>query len=173
MSQYEREGPPPHNHRVHASDSDDDEENEAFLSFSAPSAPGAITTDNIVLNATFHSQHDRNSYGQAASTNSEISALDDSLPEYPRSSASFTRHNRKDKYPMSTLSSSSSSSSGSTVTPTTATAESNSGTTASSSNSKPSNNKWSTIGHQISFLGTGIFSTIAVQWLYYQGAACK
>ncbi|KAF9315578.1 hypothetical protein BG003_002891 [Podila horticola] len=171
MSQYEREGPPPHNHRVHASDSDDDEENEAFLSFSAPSAPGAITTDNIVLNATFHSQHDRNSYGQAASTNSEISALDDSLPEYPRSSASFTRHNRKDKYPMSTLSSSSSSSSGSTVTPTTATAKSNSGTTASSSNSKPSNNKWSTIGHQISFLGTGIFSTIAVQWLYYQGAA--
>ncbi|KAI8605241.1 hypothetical protein EDD21DRAFT_364115 [Dissophora ornata] len=31
--------------------------------------------------------------------------------------------------------------------------------------------KWSTIGHQASFLATGIFSTIAVQWLYYEGAA--
>ncbi|KAF9938730.1 hypothetical protein BGZ67_010494 [Mortierella alpina] len=31
--------------------------------------------------------------------------------------------------------------------------------------------KWSTIGHQLSFLATGIFSTIAVQWLYYEGAA--
>ncbi|KAG0049377.1 hypothetical protein BGZ83_005836 [Gryganskiella cystojenkinii] len=31
--------------------------------------------------------------------------------------------------------------------------------------------KWSTIGHQLSFLGTGIFSTLAVQWLYYQGGA--
>ncbi|KAF9933036.1 hypothetical protein FBU30_006712 [Linnemannia zychae] len=35
----------------------------------------------------------------------------------------------------------------------------------------PTYSKWSTIIHQISFLGTGIFSTIAVQWLYYQGAA--
>ncbi|KAG0359257.1 hypothetical protein BG005_001101 [Podila minutissima] len=153
MSQYGREGPPPHNHRVHASDSDDDEENETFLSFSSPSVPGTTTTDNIVLNATYHSQHDGNR--QATSTHSEISALDDDLPEYPRSSASFTRRNRKDKYPPS----------GSTTPLTTATAESGSGTT------KPSNNKWSTIGHQISFLGTGIFSTIAVQWLYYQGAA--
>ncbi|KAG0039026.1 hypothetical protein BGZ82_010032 [Podila clonocystis] len=165
MSQYEREGPPPHNRMVHASDSDDDEENEAFLSFSAPSAPGTTMAENIVLNSTYHSQHDGISYGQAKlSTHNEISALDDDLPEYPRSSASYTHHNRKDKYPMATLSSSSS---GSTTTPTTA--ETGSGTTASS-NSKPSN-KWSTIGHQISFLGTGIFSTIAVQWLYYQGAA--
>ncbi|KAF9282313.1 hypothetical protein BGZ68_006074 [Mortierella alpina] len=31
--------------------------------------------------------------------------------------------------------------------------------------------KWSTLGHQLSFLATGIFSTIAVQWLYYEGAA--
>ncbi|KAF9396276.1 hypothetical protein BGX21_009605 [Mortierella sp. AD011] len=36
---------------------------------------------------------------------------------------------------------------------------------------EPSYSKWSTIGHQASFLATGIFSTIAVQWLYYQGAA--
>ncbi|KAG0281646.1 hypothetical protein BGZ95_001005 [Linnemannia exigua] len=35
----------------------------------------------------------------------------------------------------------------------------------------PPYSKWSTIIHQLSFLGTGIFSTIAVQWLYYQGAA--
>ncbi|KAG0020766.1 hypothetical protein BGZ81_009200 [Podila clonocystis] len=164
MSQYEREGPPPHNHRVHASESDDDEENEAFLSFSAPSAPGTTMAENIVLNSTYHSQHDGNSFGQATlSTHNEISALDDDLPEYPRSSASYTRHNRKDKNPMAVLPSSSS---GSTTTPTTA--DIGSGTTVSS-NSKPS--KWSTIGHQISFLGTGIFSTIAVQWLYYQGAA--
>lgn len=38
---------------------------------------------------------------------------------------------------------------------------------------EPTYSKWSTIIHQLSFLGTGIFSTIAVQWLYYQGAACK
>ncbi|KAG0267996.1 hypothetical protein DFQ27_007754 [Actinomortierella ambigua] len=31
--------------------------------------------------------------------------------------------------------------------------------------------RWNTFGHQFSFLVTGIFSTIAVQWLYYQGAA--
>ncbi|KAF9548932.1 hypothetical protein EC957_005284 [Mortierella hygrophila] len=36
---------------------------------------------------------------------------------------------------------------------------------------EPTYSKWSTIIHQLSFLGTGIFSTIAVQWLYYQGAA--
>ncbi|KAF9133618.1 hypothetical protein BGW39_009346 [Mortierella sp. 14UC] len=36
---------------------------------------------------------------------------------------------------------------------------------------EPPYSKWSTIIHQLSFLGTGIFSTIAVQWLYYQGAA--
>ncbi|KAF9349532.1 hypothetical protein BGX26_012182 [Mortierella sp. AD094] len=36
---------------------------------------------------------------------------------------------------------------------------------------EPAYSKWSTIGHQLSFLATGIFSTIAVQWLYYQGAA--
>ncbi|KAF9191968.1 hypothetical protein BGZ50_008913 [Haplosporangium sp. Z 11] len=35
----------------------------------------------------------------------------------------------------------------------------------------PAYSKWSTIGHQVCFLATGIFSTIAVQWLYYQGAA--
>ncbi|KAF9212650.1 hypothetical protein BGZ59_006480 [Podila verticillata] len=173
MSQNGRESPPPHNHRVHASDSDDDDaENEAFLSFSAPTAPGTTSADNIVLNATYHSQHDNgNNYGQATLSNSEISALDDDdLPEYPRSSASFTRHKRKDKYHMSNLSSSSSSSSSaSTITPTTATTTETCGATASSSSSKPS--KWSTIGHQICFLATGIFSTIAVQWLYYQGAA--
>ncbi|KAF9087792.1 hypothetical protein BGX23_007866 [Mortierella sp. AD031] len=38
---------------------------------------------------------------------------------------------------------------------------------------EPTYSKWSTIIHQLSFLGTGIFSTIAVQWLYYQGAAFK
>ncbi|KAG0238601.1 hypothetical protein BGW42_004363 [Actinomortierella wolfii] len=36
--------------------------------------------------------------------------------------------------------------------------------------SKPPS-RWGTFGHQFSFLITGIFSTIAVQWLYYQGAA--
>ncbi|KAI8362376.1 hypothetical protein B0O80DRAFT_435745 [Mortierella sp. GBAus27b] len=36
---------------------------------------------------------------------------------------------------------------------------------------EPAYSKWSTIGHQICFLATGIFSTIAVQWLNYQGAA--
>ncbi|KAF9970829.1 hypothetical protein BGZ73_006388 [Actinomortierella ambigua] len=36
--------------------------------------------------------------------------------------------------------------------------------------SKPPS-RWNTFGHQFSFLITGIFSTIGVQWLYYQGAA--
>ncbi|KAF9929631.1 hypothetical protein BGZ65_005711, partial [Modicella reniformis] len=39
------------------------------------------------------------------------------------------------------------------------------------SSQEPTYTKWSTIGHQISFLASGIFSTIAVQWLNYQGAA--
>ncbi|KAF9360711.1 hypothetical protein BGX34_007596 [Mortierella sp. NVP85] len=39
------------------------------------------------------------------------------------------------------------------------------------SHEPPAYSKWSTIGHQVCFLATGIFSTIAVQWLNYQGAA--
>ncbi|KAG0360081.1 hypothetical protein BC939DRAFT_500679 [Gamsiella multidivaricata] len=46
-----------------------------------------------------------------------------------------------------------------------------SSSSSSSSSAERGYSKWSTIGHQASFLATGIFSTIAVQWLYYQGAA--
>jgi hypothetical protein len=38
---------------------------------------------------------------------------------------------------------------------------------------EPPYSKWSTIIHQLSFLATGIFSTMGVQWVYYQGGACK
>lgn len=38
---------------------------------------------------------------------------------------------------------------------------------------EPTYSKWNTIMHQLSFIGSGIFSTIGVQWLYYQGGACK
>ncbi|GJJ73362.1 hypothetical protein EMPS_05720 [Entomortierella parvispora] len=58
------------------------------------------------------------------------------------------------------------------MTTTTTTTTTTGGTTGPAPAPTPATfSKWSTIGHQVSFLGTGIFSTLAVQWLYYQGGA--
>ncbi|KAF9427353.1 hypothetical protein BGZ94_005072, partial [Podila epigama] len=142
-------------------DDNDDDENEAFLSFSSPTV-GITETESATYqrsdNGRRGSSHLRDNH------QSEITVLahgHDALPDYPSAGSSSSSHHW--------LGESSSSSSGGTSL-STAAALASTGLDPKTATTPPYS-KWSTIGHQISFLGTGIFSTIAVQWLYYQGAA--
>ncbi|KAF9109982.1 hypothetical protein BGX27_006940 [Mortierella sp. AM989] len=170
MSRRSREGSNSPSHQGSHNNSDQDED-EAFLTYSTP------------IDKRKHRQH-RNDI-ETANNGSRSNSMEryknnnnthkpKRPPMHPRTASSSST--------SSTSSTSSANMDGASTAMLTTTANEPLGTAVTASiigadsqpqqqQEEPEYSKWSTIIHQVSFLLTGIFSTIAVQWLYYQGAA--